>query len=156
VQISQIIESYSQGAQVLLNAIAGMTSKQVDAAPIPGKWSTRQVICHLADFEPVYADRMKRAIAENDPTIFGGDPDAFAARLAYDERDIDEELLLIDSIRRHMSRILRTLPAGDFDRRVTHSVDGPMTLRTLLERITDHIPHHVRFIKKKRQALEVA
>ena len=57
-----------------------MTGEQIDATPIPGTWTTRQVICHIADFEPVYADRMKRALAEDQPTVFGGDPDAFAAR----------------------------------------------------------------------------
>src|SRR5687768_10998567 len=104
--ISQLIDDYAAGLQKLRVAIAGMTPEQIDAAPVPGKWSTRQVICHLADFEPIYADRMKRAIAENEPTIFGGDPEAFAARLAYDQRDIEEELLMIESIRKHMARIL--------------------------------------------------
>ena len=28
-----------------------------------------------------------------------------------------------------------------------------MTLRTLLERITGHIPHHIQFIAEKRQAM---
>ena len=120
------------------------------------KWSTRQVICHLADFEPIYADRMKRAIAENEPTIFGGDPEAFAARLAYEQRDIEEELLMIESVRKHVVRILRTLQPEAFDRTVNHSEDGPITLRTLLERITNHIPHHVQFIEEKREAMASA
>ena len=38
--------------------------------------------------------------------------------------------------------------------RVNHSEDGPITLRTLLERITNHIPHHVQFIEEKRRAME--
>jgi hypothetical protein len=28
-----------------------------------------------------------------------------------------------------------------------------MTLQTLLERITNHIPHHAQFIEEKRQAM---
>ena len=32
-----------------------MTDAQIDAAPVPGTWSTRQLICHLADFEPYVA-----------------------------------------------------------------------------------------------------
>ena len=151
--ISQLIDDYAAGPQKLRVAIAGMNPEQIDAAPIAGKWSTRQVICHLADFEPIYADRMKRAIAENEPTIFGGDPDAFAARLAYEQRDIEEELLMIESVRKHVARILRTLPPDAFQRQVNHSEDGPITLRTLLERITGHIPHHVQFITEKRQAI---
>ncbi|MBI2480389.1 MAG: DinB family protein [Planctomycetia bacterium] len=152
--IPQLIDEYAAGPQKLRQAIAGMTPEQIDAAPVPGKWSTRQVICHVADFEPIYADRMKRAIAENEPTIFGGDPEAFAARLAYEQRDIDEELLMMESIRKHVARILRTLPPDAFQRKVNHSEDGRITLQTLLERITNHIPHHVQFIEEKKRAME--
>jgi uncharacterized damage-inducible protein DinB len=62
--------------------VAGLSDEQLDAVPIPGKWSIRLVVCHIADFELVYADRMKRVIAETQPTFFGGDPDTFAAGLA--------------------------------------------------------------------------
>ncbi len=148
-----LIDDYLAGPAQLRDAIAGMTAEQIDAAPIAGKWSTRQVICHIADFEPVYADRMKRALAEDKPTIFGGDPDAFAARLAYDQRDIDEELQMIESVRRHMARILRTLDPDGFQRTVNHSEAGLLTLEKLLANITGHIPHHVKFIEEKRAAL---
>jgi hypothetical protein len=62
-----------------------MSEEQLDARPVEDKWSTRLVICHLADFEPIYADRMKRVIAEQCPTFHGGDPDTFAARRLYNE-----------------------------------------------------------------------
>jgi hypothetical protein len=28
-----------------------------------GQWSTQEGGCHLADYKPIYADRMKRVIA---------------------------------------------------------------------------------------------
>jgi hypothetical protein len=37
----------------------------------------------------------------------------------------------------------------------THSEAGPLSLETLLERIGNHVPHHVQFIDEKRKALEV-
>ena len=148
-----LIEEYLAGPGKLRNAISGMTAEQIDAAPVPGKWSTRQVICHLADFEPIYADRIKRALAEDHPTIFGGDPDTFAARLAYDQRDVEEELQMIESVRKHMARILRTLSADDFRCTANHSEAGPLTVEQLLKNITNHIPHHIEFIRQKRAAL---
>lgn len=154
--ISELIDEYADGPQVLRDAIAGMAPEQVDAAPIPGKWSTRQIICHLADFEPVYADRMKHVIAEDQPSFAGGFHQQFAEHLAYDQRDVEEEICLMEITRRQMTRILRTLSLSAFDRIGVHSVDGPMTLRTLLERITGHIPHHAKFIAEKRQAMEAA
>jgi hypothetical protein len=149
----KLIDEYAAGPQLLRQAMHGMTDQDFDAAPVPGKWTTRQVVCHLADFEPIYADRMKRVIAESRPTFFGGDPDVFAARLAYAARDVEEELRLIENVRGQMARILRTLAPDDFQREGIHSDDGPLTLQTLLERVTGHLPHHVKFIQEKRQAM---
>lgn len=151
---ADLIEEYLTGPQLTRQAVSGMTDEQLDATPIAGKWSTRQVVCHMADFEPVYADRMKRVIAENQPTFSGGDPDVFAARLAYGQRDVEDELQLIEVVRRQMAKILRTLSPEDFQRTGKHSVDGLITLETLIRRITRHVPHHVEFIQEKRRELE--
>jgi len=148
-----LIDNYLDGPQVLRKAVAGMSQEQLVARPIPGKWSTLEVVCHLADFEIVYADRIKRVIAENEPILFGGNPDAFAARLAYHQRNLEEELQFTEMIRKQVARILRTLKQDDFQRRGIHSEAGPLTLETLLQRITGHIPHHVRFIEEKRKAM---
>jgi len=148
-----LIDEYLAGRQLLRQAVAGMSRERLLARPIPGKWSTLEVICHLADFEIVGADRIKRVIAENEPTLLGGDEKAFAARLAYHQRDAEEELLLIDTIRSQVARILRTLEPEDLQRRGIHSEAGPLTLEAFVQRSTRHIPHHVRFIEEKRKAL---
>jgi len=62
---TQLIAAYAAGPELLKQAVAGMTAEELDAKPVPGAWSTRQVVCHMAGFEPVYADRMKRVIAED-------------------------------------------------------------------------------------------
>jgi uncharacterized damage-inducible protein DinB len=140
--MQKLIDDYLAGPQRLRDAVAGMTAVEIDARPIAGKWSTRQVICHLADFEPVYADRMKRVVAEENPTIFAGNPDVFAARLAYEARDMEEELQLIEAVRKHAGRILKTLKPEDFQRK-----------EKLLTNVTNHIVHHIKFIEEKRVAL---
>ncbi len=148
-----LIEQYLAGPDLLRRAVAWMTKDQLLARPIPGKWSTQEVVCHLADYEPIYADRMKRVIALNEPELLKGDPGLFAARLAYDQRDVREELALIELVRRQMTRILRSLKPEDFQRKGGHSRDGALTLEELLKRITGHIPHHVQFIEEKKRAL---
>ena len=152
-ELATLIDNYLDGPQLLRKAVAGMSQEQLVVRPIPGKWSTLEVVCHLADFEIVCGDRIKRVIAENEPAFSSGDPDLFAARLAYYQRSIDEELLLIELIRKQMGRILRTLKAEDFQRRGIHSEAGPLTLETLVQRMTGHIEHHVRFIEEKRKAM---
>jgi len=148
-----LIEDYLAGPGLLRRAVAGMTKDQLLARPVPGKWSTQEVVCHLADYEPIYADRMKRVIALEGPELLQGDPGLFAARLAYDRRDVGEELALIELTRKQMARVLRALTPEDFQRRGLHSRDGALTLENLLQRVTAHIPHHVRFIEEKRRAM---
>ena len=148
-----LIEEYLAGPGLLRSAVAGMTTNQLLARPIPGKWSTQEVVCHLADYEPIYADRMKRVIALEEPELLKGDPQLFAARLAYDQRDIEEELALIELTRKQMARIFRALTPADFQRTGGHSRDGTLSMEVLLQRITDHIPHHIRFIEEKKRAM---
>ena len=152
---ADLIDDYVAGAELLRQATKGMSREQVLARPVPGKWSTLEVVCHLADFEIVYADRMKRVIAENEPTMFGGDPDVFASRLAYHSRALEEELRLIESVRAQVARILRTLSEDDFARIGKHSEAGPISLASLLQRVTNHVIHHGKFIEEKRAALGI-
>jgi|GEM_PF-151755 anti-anti-sigma regulatory factor len=151
--LQELIAKYEVGPQQLRESVSGLTSIQLRIPAPPGIWSALQIVCHIADFELVYADRMKRVVAEEQPTLFGGDPDLFAAKLAYEQRDLEEELDVITSVRRQTSRFLKTLNADQFDRTGKHSVDGPLSLSRLLERIAGHIPHHVQFIEGKKTTL---
>ncbi len=148
------IESYRSGPAILRQAISGMSNTELDVRPIPGKWSTRFVVCHVSDFELVYADRMKRILAQTEPLLLDGDPDSFAAHLSYGKRAVDTELFLVEQVRRQMTTILLNLDAEDFDRKGIHSVNGAVTLEALLDGINHHLMHHVSFIKEKRLAIQ--
>jgi hypothetical protein len=86
---NELADAYLAGAADLRAAVAGMTREQLTARPVPGKWSTLEVICHIADFEPVLADRMKRILAKGDgmPLLLSADENLFAKELKYHERD---------------------------------------------------------------------
>ena len=101
---SALIEQYRTGPSQLRAAVAGMTREQLAARPVPGKWSTLEVLCHLADFEPIYADRMKRVLAEKNPQLPSGDPDLFQAGLAYSRRDAE---VIVNAVFDSMTEALR-------------------------------------------------
>jgi len=151
--LSELIERYLAGPRTLRRAVADMTPAQQQQRPVAGKWSTLEVVCHLADFDPILADRMKRVIAEERPQLVGADEKRFAAALAYHARDIEEELAIIEYTRSQMARILRPLPPEALQRVGIHSERGPRTLEDLLSGATNHLTHHVTFIADKRRAL---
>jgi hypothetical protein len=154
--LQELIDAYLAGPQALRSAVAGLSREQVRARPVPGKWSTLEVVCHLADFDPILADRMKRIIAEDRPTLLGADERRFAAALAYHERDLEEELTIIERTRAQMARVLRAQGPEALARVGVHNERGPQTLEQLLATATRHIPHHIKFIDEKRQALGAA
>ena len=150
-----LIHDYAAGPQLLREAVRGMSRDQLMARPVPGKWSTLEVVCHIADFDIVGADRIKRVIAQNQPTLPDGDEQAFAAALRYHDRELEEELQIIGAIRASTTRILRTLKDDDFARIGTHTAAGPLTLQQFVERMAKHIGHHIGFIQEKRKALGI-
>jgi uncharacterized damage-inducible protein DinB len=148
-----MVSAYVEGPKQLRQAVAGMTREQLLARPIAGKWSTLEVVAHLADFDPIIADRIKRVLAEDKPALIGADENRFAAVLKYQDRDLQEELLIIEATRSQLARILREMPDTVLERVGIHSERGPRTLAQLLTTATEHIAHHLKFIVEKRQAL---
>lgn len=148
-----LIANYLAAAARLNEAVAGMTPGALSARPVPGKWSTLEVLAHLADFEVINTERIKRILAEDNPTLFDADPVPFAARLAYDRRDPDVELQLISTLRRHVAGLLERLDPQQWARTGTHSTDGPVSVRDIVTRTTNHVNHHLQFIAEKRAAL---
>src|SRR5262245_9662219 len=114
--ISTLIKQYSNGAELLCDVMRSSGSIDVDARPIEGKWSVREAVCHLADTEIIYADRMKRVLAEDNPTFFEADPELFGPALFCPQRPLDNELGVIKAIRAHMLPILESCDAKDFQR----------------------------------------
>ncbi|HEX4590738.1 MAG TPA: DinB family protein [Gemmataceae bacterium] len=151
--LREATDTYLAATAALRSAVAGMSRDQVIDRPVPGKWSTLEVVCHIADFEPIMADRMKRVIAFDRPQLLAADENGFAKTLAYHDRDLEEELTIIETTRRQMARILKTLPESAAERVGMHSERGPKTLMELLVTASGHIAHHVPFILAKRQAL---
>jgi uncharacterized damage-inducible protein DinB len=152
-KLSQLIDDYLAGPAVLRKAVAGMSREQLLARPVAGKWSTLEVTAHLADFEPIFATRMKSILAEDKPQLIGADENRFAAALAYNDRDLEEELAIIERTRSQMARILRKQPEEALQRIGVHNQRGPLTLEQFLTMAGKHITHHVQFIAEKRRAL---
>ncbi|HXD85027.1 MAG TPA: DinB family protein [Urbifossiella sp.] len=149
----KLIDAYLQGAVDLRAVTAGMTREQQIARPIAGRWSTLEVLCHLADFEAVMAERMKRIIALPHALLLAADENDFLKELRYHDRDAEDELALIVATRKQMSHILRGLALERFQRTGVHSVKGLVTLEAAVQGAINHVNHHLPFVHEKRKAL---
>lgn len=153
---SELIDAYLRGIDSLNPTVDGLTAEQLKAYPVAGTWSILEVICHIADTEALFAERMKRVLSEDRPALLFADPDRQAEALAYQARNVDEEASLIALIRRQMTRILRAQPVESWQRIGVHNREGAKTLEQLVRKAVDHLEHHLGFIRAKRQALQSA
>src|SRR5687768_6754652 len=85
---AELVAAYGQGIEELLAAVEGMTQEEVHARPIPGRWSTLEVICHLAGAELYFTDRIERAVALERPLLLGVDGRTYPERLSYQALDL--------------------------------------------------------------------
>ena len=147
------IEHYVDGADVLAQAIRGLSAAERNAFPVPNTWSIQQIVMHMMDSDLIAADRMKRVIAEDRPTLVGYNETAFAKNLPYAELDADVACDIFANNRRLMGEILRRLPDAAFERVGLHSETGEITLAYLVKTYAGHLDHHMQFVRQKRQLL---
>src|SRR5271166_5977483 len=114
--VADLILSYEAGIEELRVALEGMTVEQLRSRPVAGKWSTLEVVCHIAHCEPFFADRIKRTVPMDRPLLLGADGFRYPEPLHYQEHDLDEELDLVAVTRRQVARTLRLVAPDAWQR----------------------------------------
>jgi hypothetical protein len=105
------------------------------------------------DSDLIAADRMKRIIAEENPTIIGYNETAFSQKLFYEKLD---PFAAADIFRRNRDMtaiILRSLPDAAYARTGIHNERGKVTLEDILSIYVKHLEHHLGFVRHKRQLI---
>jgi hypothetical protein len=151
-----LIDRFAAGGAVLVYAAGGLTPELEQARPGPGLWSIAELVAHLVDSDLVGCDRMKRVIAEDQPTLLAYDETAWIQKLRSHEMAVEEGVNLFAANRHWMTRVLRGCVEADFARAGHHSENGRMTLAELLAGYVTHLDHHLRFLYGKRANLGIA
>lgn len=154
--IAALIDAYERCAEEVSQAVQGLTVDELKARPIPGKWSVIEVVCHLADTDIYFTDRIERTLALDNPLLMGVDERPYPDKLQFQEQPIEEELELMTVLRRRTARILRRQPDSVWTRTGVHSGSGLCTLKDLVAKAVGHVQHHLPFIAEKKAVLLAA
>ncbi len=155
-EVPELLERYRRGPELIATLMTGAAGAELDFKPAPEKWSLRQIVSHLADAEIVAADRFRRIIAEDNPTLIGFDQNAWTANLNYGRRKTSESVELFRRLRSDCYELLKDLAPETFARRGNHSERGSVTLRDQLETMAEHAESHGRQIQQVREAYKQA
>ena len=145
----KLIAQYQAGYGEVVKALEGATEAELDRRPAPEKWSSREIVHHLADSEMTSAIRLRRLIAEDQPVIQGYDEAEYARRLHYD-RPIEASLQAFGAARACTVPFLERLTPAEWDRMGTHSESGAYSVDKWLQIYAVHAHNHADQIRRAR------
>jgi uncharacterized damage-inducible protein DinB len=117
-------------------------SVRVDEPPAPGKWSAREIVCHLADCELVFAFRLRQTLSEDHHVIQPFDQEKWAAK--YTGYDAREALTAFHAVRNWDLAFIRSLAPEEHAKPVLHPERGTMTFQNIVETMAGHDINHLR------------
>ena len=139
----EVIAATSQQLESLVETLGPECARH---APAPGKWSAREVLCHLADSEIVFAFRLRQTLAEDHNVIQPFDQDRWASQ--YRSYDARAALAVFSAVRQWNLALIRGAIPQELSKKVTHPERGEMTFQTILETMAGHDLGHIRQIER--------
>ena len=130
----------------LRESLDSLGEARANQSPAPGKWSVREILCHLADCEIVFAYRLRQTLAEPHHVIQPFDQDIWARN--YAAYDAPAALAVFTAVRDFNTRLIASLPAEAFSKPVSHPERGAMTFQTIVETMGGHDLNHLAQIEK--------
>lgn len=128
---------------ILRRLIQGIPVERLDEPTYPDRFSVREVIAHLADWEPILLERMRTALQQPGSKIEAYDEGEMATANRYHERDIAADLARFEIARTETVRFLKGVHGDQWGRSVIHPERGVMSLYDQANLLLGHDLYHV-------------
>jgi hypothetical protein len=126
--------------------LAGVTNEEIDRRPDLNRFTIREIMAHLADWEPIYLERMRRIRDENHPVLPDYDEGQIAIDHDYAHKDLAEQLRLYRSGRTEIMAFLKSLSSSDWHRVGNRPEIGDITIEAIAILMPLHDAYHIRQI----------
>jgi DinB superfamily len=136
------LEEISGAPRRLGDIVNELGAPGLERHPAPGKWCAREILCHLADCEIVFAFRLRQALAQDHHIIQPFDQEAWAKMYAL--FSAEQALAVFETNRSWNLELIRGIPPEAWDKRLEHPERGEMTFRTVVETMGGHDLNHIR------------
>lgn len=113
-----------------------------DAQPDPTRFSLREMVAHLADWEPIWVERLTRIRDEDNPSLPDIDEGQRAIDGDYAHRDPRQSLADFRTGRAAVMELLSALPAEAWERVGHREKVGTFSIETLTIFIVGHDGYH--------------
>lgn len=133
---------------------APLAGQELRWKPGVNEFSALEQVCHLRDLEREgYAERIKKLLTENQPSL----PDFDGARVArerdYNTQDFESALQAFALARAENVRVMKSLSMDELKRSGVLDGVGAITLEKLLRLISEHDQSHRKELSELRERM---
>lgn len=128
--------------------VAGIGEDRAAEPYAPGKWSTKDVLLHIADTERVMAYRALRVARGDTTPLASFEQDDYVRSAGADGRSLESLVAELAAVRAATIELLRNLDAEELARLGTAS-GHPVSARALAFIIAGHERHHMRILREQ-------
>jgi len=133
--------------------LRGLTERQVETKPAPGKWCIKEIVAHLADGEVILGSRYRFIGAHDRPPLPGYDQEAFVERLGpmnAKAADLADDFAMARAVN---LGLFERLPLEAWDRVGLHAERGEESIRSAVAMYAGHDRIHLDQIETIRTGL---
>ena len=116
---------------------------RLDEAAVPGRFTPREVIAHLAEWEPIMRERVRTAVERPGSTVEAFDEGQMAVAACYHESDPVEKLRILTQERSRTIEYLRSLSRDDLLGAAFHPERGEQTAEDFANTFLGHDLYHI-------------
>ena len=138
----------SSTAARLRSLVVGRTREELSHRPDPSRWSTIQILAHLADAEVVAGWRLRSILAATAVSLQPFDQNAWASTFRYADADPFESLQLFESSRLSNLSLLRRVDPALHGNYGMHAERGKETITHLIRLYAGHDLNHLAQIER--------
>ena len=129
---------------VVLTHLLQDTNRQIwDRRPDPERFTLREAVAHLADWESVWLARLGKVIKLDRPILPDLDTDQMAKEHNYSQADLQASLKTFQEGRKKILQLLEKLELGQWSRTGNHTSRGTLSIQDLAVIILGHDNYHL-------------
>ncbi len=131
---------------------SGLTEEQLARRTVPGKWSLKELVCHLDRVQEVFEQRISAMLSEENPAVVPYDPERDPAFAPMTARPTAETLADFLRKRTRLAARLEALSPEQWHRPGRHPDYSAYDVHLQIELMVHHEGHHLYQMFERRTA----
>ncbi|MDX1934827.1 MAG: DinB family protein [Capsulimonadales bacterium] len=144
------IQAMTGTPKVLARLLHDIRASEADGRPDPARFTIREAVAHLADWEPIWLGRFRAIIEEDRPFLPGYDEGQFAVDRNYADSDPVEQAMRFAEGRAALASYVANVPLEDWNRVGFHGEMGEITFGSLVTLLLAHDGYHLKQVVEFR------